>query len=41
MVPVKNAPLDAPYFRCHVQPILTKSCSMFAWPRGRWDERYQ
>jgi hypothetical protein len=23
-------PLDEAYFRCHVQPVLTESCSMFA-----------
>ena len=23
-------PLDEPYFRCHVQPLLTKSCAMLA-----------
>lgn len=25
-----SPPLDEPYFRCKVQPILTKSCSTFA-----------
>jgi hypothetical protein len=25
-----EADLDEPYFRCNVQPILTRSCSMFA-----------
>jgi hypothetical protein len=29
-VPVPSAPVDAAYFRCHVQPVLTKNCSMFA-----------
>jgi hypothetical protein len=24
------AALDEPYFRCHVQPVLTKSCAAFA-----------
>jgi hypothetical protein len=28
--PLPTAELDEAYFRCHVQPILTKSCSMFA-----------
>lgn len=26
----KLAALDAPYFRCRVQPLLTKSCAAFA-----------
>ena len=29
-VPVASPPLDQPYFRCHVQTVLTKSCTMFA-----------
>lgn len=29
-VPQASAPLDEPYFRCHVQSVLTKSCAMFA-----------
>jgi hypothetical protein len=28
--PKPLAPLDEPYFRCHVQPVLTKSCAAFA-----------
>ena len=29
-VPVAPPPLDRAYFRCHVQSVLTRSCSMFA-----------
>jgi len=29
-VPVAGPKVDEPYFRCHVQPVLTKNCSMFA-----------
>ena len=29
-VDISPAPLDEPYFRCRVQPVLTKTCGMFA-----------
>lgn len=29
-VPTSEPALDQPYFNCQVQPILTKSCAMFA-----------
>lgn len=29
-VPQSPASLDEPYFRCRVQPVLTKTCAMFA-----------
>ncbi len=29
-VATSPAPLDEPYFRCRVQPVLTKTCAMFA-----------
>lgn len=29
-VPLAPPPLDRAYFRCRIQPVLTRSCSMFA-----------
>lgn len=29
-IPVSAATVDEPYFRCRVQPVLTKTCGMFA-----------